>query len=238
MGRARRGGGSELPHAPLELVHPLQIPRAEIEGIRILREVPGPERVTLWELLWTVLAWSLDPSACVEVDRAGLEAREHELLTHPDREMGQPAGLLMSYMASCPNEVRAHEVAWAAVCVAEWASRHGYRSTAAQFAQAAALACGSSARYACITAELFRLAGESARAGHWFRRAARLAVWNADPTCQVRALAGLAGIASSRCCGERAARLRALAARIAKRNDLDLEHEDLAGIGEIMRSPS
>jgi hypothetical protein len=199
MGKPGPPAAPGLPHAPLELLHPLTIPGAEIGGIKAMEEVPGPDGIRLWRLLRMVLLWTVGHSALW--DTAKLEELERDLLSHPDAALGQPSGLLTGFMASGHCSDRPREVAWACLCVAEWASAKGFRFTAAEFAQAAALAWEANPRYAWLAAELLWASGQLSRAEHWFHRTRRLAVWRADRICEVRALSRLAEIHTKAACG-------------------------------------
>jgi hypothetical protein len=189
-----RVGGPELPHAPLELLHPLELPGAEITGITVWTEVGGAEGLSLYRLIDMVLVWTIERGA--RWDAVEVEDFELYLLTHPDPSFGQPCGLLTGLMASAPTTHSEKEVAWACLCIAEWASGKRFRKTAAEFARAAALACTEHPRYACLAAELMHASGELSQAEHWYRRARRLAVWKRDRICEVRASSRLAEIAS------------------------------------------
>ncbi len=224
MRRPRHRDSSEFPHAPLELLHPLAIPGGEIERIKILKEVRAGDGVRLWRLLWMVLSWTVEQNDDALWDPGQLEDFERDLLSHPDPALGQPAGLLAGYMAigASPDP---QGVAWACLCVAEWASGRGFRVTAAEFALTAALAWKSNARYACLAADLLWASGQSSRAEHWFLRTRRLAVWRADRVCESRALSRLAEIARWRSQVEQADDRLSRTLPVSDQQDLDCADE-------------
>lgn len=209
-----RRGGADLPRAPLELLHPLQVPGAEIPGLRILDEIRECEGSILWKLYRTVLAWSA-PSAGGDPDpgdRGELERFEVELLLRAD-PFGSAAGLLAGYMAR-PGTAVPKRVAWACTCLAEWAADRGARETALVVSEAAALSWPRHARYAWVVACMYRAAVRPVLATHWFVRAYRVAVWTYDWEAQVQCLRGLAGLTESI---SAAGAFRARALRVAHR---------------------
>jgi hypothetical protein len=142
---ARRRSQSDLPNAPLELLHPLMRPGAEIPGAEIVREIAGRDGATLLELLRAVLTWSAHPDNAPDLESASLARMEYELLARGADAFASPAGLLAGYMANAAKST-ARDIAWACVCISDWASERGARATALQFAQAAALAATSAIR--------------------------------------------------------------------------------------------
>lgn len=212
-----RRGEADLPRAPLELVHPLQVPGAEIPGLRILDEIREREGCILWRLYRTVLAWSA-PSASGDpgsADPAELERLEFELLSRVD-PFGSAAGLLAGYMAR-PDTAASKHVAWACMCLAEWAADRGARESVLVVSEAAALSWPRHARYAWVVACMYRAALRPGLATHWFVRAYRVAVWTRDWEAQVQCLRGLAGLTENTSV---ARSFRARALRVAHRRGL------------------
>jgi hypothetical protein len=222
-GQRRR---ADLPHAPLELLHPLHVPGAEIPGIQILGEIRERDGRILWRLYRTVLAWSARPAGAEpEVgDPAELQRLEFQLLSRAD-SFGSAAGLLAGDLAR-PDTAVPERVAWSCMCLAEWAAERGARETALLVAEVAAPSWPRHARYAWVVACMYRAVPRPGRARHWFIRAYRVAVWTGDLEAQVQRLLGLVSVAESTSV-ERALRARAL--RVAHRQGLaSLEAEILA----------
>src|SRR2546423_1481926 len=183
MGRTRRSG-AELPHAPLELLHPLALPAAEPAALDALTEVPAEHRPTLFKLLRAVLAWSRDPARAAETLDAGALGRlEGELLACGPGPLASPLALLAGYLGH-GRDAEPRQVAWACVCVADWAIERQARKTALLFTQAAALAWPRHARYAWLAARLLRAYGHPRESEAWYRRAYRVAAWTDDSEVQ------------------------------------------------------
>ena len=216
---ARRRSKSELPNAPLELLHPLRLPAAEIPGAEVLREIGGNDGATLLELLRAVLAWSAHPENAPEFESAWLRKTEYALLSRGDDPFASPAGLLAGYMSE-PDAASPHEVAWACVCLSDWASERGARATALQFAQAAAFAWPRHPRYAWLVARGLRAQGRFREAEVWFRRAHRIAVWTDDWEAQALTLNSLGNLNRSIGRFPTAKRLNLRARHVARRHSL------------------
>ena len=184
----------DLPHAPLELMHPLRLPGAEIPGLRILTEIGGSDGMLLWRLHRAVLRWSVRPAdsdlggdARVELDRL-----EFALL-QVKSPLGAAGGLLAGYMRDA-EEARPKDVSWACLCLSEYAYDRGATQTALEFVQAAAFAWPRHARFAWLVGCMFRAAMKPDVAAVWFRRAYRVAVWTRDAEAQVQCLRGLVSL--------------------------------------------
>ncbi|HEX9939447.1 MAG TPA: tetratricopeptide repeat protein, partial [Longimicrobium sp.] len=217
---ARRRSDSELPHAPLELLHPLLLPGADIPGAEILGELGcTPDATTLLQLYRAVLAWSAHPENSPALDSASLERTEFALLSRGDDPLASPAGLLAGYMAQ-PEAATQREVAWVCICIADWATERGARATALRFTEAAALAWPRHARYAWMVARMLRAQNKVRESEAWFRRAHRVAVWSDDWEAQARTLNSLGNL--NRTIGRLplAKRLNLRARRVAHRHDL------------------
>jgi hypothetical protein len=214
---ARRRSDSELPHAPLELLHPLLLPGADIPGAEILGELGcTPDATTLLQLYRAVLAWSAHPENSPALDSASLERTEFALLSRGDDPLASPAGLLAGYMAQ-PEAATQREVAWVCICIADWATERGARATALRFTEAAALAWPRHARYAWMVARMLRAQNKVRESEAWFRRAHRVAVWSDDWEAQARTLNSLGNL--NRTTGRigHAKRLHLRALRVARR---------------------
>ena len=82
-------------------------------------------------------------------------------------------------------------VAWACLCVTEWALESGAVGAGLAFAEAAARAWPDQGRYAWAAGRLLRAHGREAAAETWLRRAAELAQRAGDWEGQARSLAEL-----------------------------------------------
>jgi tetratricopeptide (TPR) repeat protein len=216
---ARRRSGSDLPHAPLELLHPLVLPGAEVPGREIVGELTSGHAATLLFLLRAVLAWSAHPDRRPAVDSAALERAERTLLARGPDALASPAGLLAGYMAR-PESASAREVAWACICVSDWASEQGARATAVLFAQAAALAWPRHARYAWLVSRMLLEIGRRVEAEAWLVRSWRIAVWTDDWEAQCRAMNSLGIVQYEKGTLRRAERLHLRAIHLARRHSL------------------
>ena len=96
------------------------------------------------------------------------------------RELADPAG---------PGR---EQVAWACLCVTEWALESGAVAAGLAFAEAAARAWPEQGRYAWTAGCLMRAHGREEAAELWLRRAAQLAERAGDWEGQARSLAELA----------------------------------------------
>lgn len=222
--RRTRASGSDLPNAPLELLHPLALPGGEPAALAALTEAPEEYRAALFTLLRALLAWTRDGTARAPVFDPGVLSRmERELLERGPDPLASPLGLLAGYLAR-PESAAARDVAWACVCVMEWATEHHAPRTAVLFAQGAALAWPQHPRYAWLAARLLRARGRMREAEAWFRRAHRVAVWSDDAEAQVRAIIGLGVLRMHVGKLPSAKRLHLRAEQIAQRHSLHELH--------------
>lgn len=178
---------AELPNAPMDLLHPLALPSAEIDGVEILSEMSGGDAILLWQLLRVVLSWSVDRDSACQTYAKQLERIEQDLLSRGTDSLSAPAALLARLMGH-PNGEGHEQVAWACLCISDWALDRGFRTTGIEFARAAGLAWPRNPRYAWVVAQLLHSNGRNDQAHQWFRRAHRVAIWTDDWTCQVKVL--------------------------------------------------
>jgi tetratricopeptide (TPR) repeat protein len=148
-----------------------------LEGMEILREVPGETGILLWQAYRNVMFWaSAEPS-----DRARLfspdagQRRLEDLLS-----ANVPSGILdalvaVGRMLGAPDTTRGEAVAEAMRSISQWAEQQNYDATALSFTQTAALAAPRNAEYALAVGLLARRRGEAARAETWFRHAIMVA---------------------------------------------------------------
>ncbi len=217
---SRRRSDSELPRAPLELLHPMLLPGADVPGAEIVRELGCTGDATiLLQLYRAVLAWSAHPENSPAFDRGAMERTEYALLSRGPDALGSPAGLLAGYMAR-PEAATPREVAWVCVCIADWATEREARGTALLFTKAAALAWPRHARYAWMVARMLRVQNRVRESEAWFRRAHRVAVWSDDWEAQARTLNSLGNLNLAIGRFPLAKRLNLRARKVARRHDL------------------
>lgn len=165
-GRSRR---KVIPPAPTW-------PRGEAA---ILREITGPIGVTLWQCARDIRLWSAAEASLRPVlFRGGTVVR----LTAESREVPELVPIVERIFAllRAPDRPEHAEIAYGSYEVSRWAESRGFRSTALEFAEAAALADPESPDYAIVAGRLARQAGESNRAVAWYGRAIGLSLGNHD----------------------------------------------------------
>jgi hypothetical protein len=185
MGRTRRSR-SELPRAPLELLHPLALPSAAVAGVEILSELPRAQALPLFSLYRAALSWSAGASAGEDV--AGVE--RHALARLDEGGCWPAAAVIALFVAAPPGDDR-DEIARACLALADWALSRQAQETALAFAGLAALVWPGHPRYAWTYARLLRGRGCMREAEHWFRRSYRIAVWLRDWEAQAKCLDSL-----------------------------------------------
>ena len=194
--RGRRRARGELPYAPLLMMHPLDLPGAVVPGAAIVEEVATVVGTTLFSMHDQVLSWTHEPRSFAG-SAEWWSTIERELLSLPETEFGQPAGVLAGYLCR-PGEMDRKGVASACLAVSDWALGRGFRGTAAAFARVAALAWVRNPRFACVAGGILLACGEPGEAEWWYARAHRLAVWTRDRVATVRALIGAAAAVGQR----------------------------------------
>lgn len=185
---------SDLPHAPLELAHPLAFPGPEAQGAVLATELRGDVVLPLLTTLHLVLEWSVDASSVRTLEPDGLAAWELAMLERseepdPWSAAAVVAGQIMRGPAGDPDLL-----ARACLALSEWALQEGAAGTALAFAEAAALAVPADAGYAWIAGRCFRHEARLRDAEHWFQRALRVATWQEDRETQVLALVSLGNL--------------------------------------------
>lgn len=164
-------------------------------GPEVLAGVAPDLAFAVWQVLRTLRLWTAQPEGEREgmFDPGFMEAWESALLTgslEPDVRF--PLAVIVGELNAHPaGEAR---LSWACVCVADWALGHGAVRAALAFAEAAALASPTQARYAWLAGRLLRTHGEGRTAERWLRRAHRLAVEQKDVETQARALTALGNL--------------------------------------------
>src|SRR4051812_12780537 len=190
---ARHGSGSDLPRAPLQMVHPAAIPGAAVPGAEIVAELESGEGVVLCSLFRAALAWSNDPAGPIS---ELAEVEEHALARLDDGDCWPAAALIAAQLAG--GRVDRTRVAQACLCVAEWALERNAGGTALAYTLLAALVCPCHPRYAWAAGRMLRSHGRTREAEFWLTRSQRLAVWTGDACTQVKALNSLGVLACVR----------------------------------------
>jgi tetratricopeptide (TPR) repeat protein len=185
MGRTRRSR-SDLPRAPLELLHPLALPPAAVTGVEILSELPRAQALPLFSLYRAALSWSTGASAGEDVDRL----ERHALARLGEGGCWPAAAVIALFVAAPPGDDR-DEIARACLALADWALSQQAQETALAFAGLAALVWPGHPRYAWTYARLLRGRSRMREAEHWFRRSHRIAVWLGDWEAQAKCLNSL-----------------------------------------------
>lgn len=127
------------------------------------------------------------------IDGTELAGWERELLLGEwDPGARLPLAVLARELTD-PAGAERERVAWACLCVTEWALESGAVTPGLAFAEAAARAWPDQGRYAWAAGRLLRAHGREADAETWLRRAAQLAERAGDWEGQARSLAELVG---------------------------------------------
>lgn len=201
-----------------------------LEGMEILREVPGETGVLLWQAYRNVMFW------------ATAEASERGTLFAPDAAQGRLSELLaadlptaivdplvaVGRMLGAPQATSGESIADACRTVADWADAEGYDATALAFTQAAALASPRNAALALAVGKLARQRNELPRAETWYRHAIMIARQTGDWHVYGLAYLSLGNMARQRGNFPAAHRMHIKALRSGKRK----------GLGEIVGQSS
>lgn len=173
-------------------------------GSAVLEEVEADRAVWAFMALRATHAWASGPETARMLLPAGKADRwEEELLERAcaEADAGPPdePPLLSALTALVtaqryPEEAAPAEVAWACLCVTEWALNHGAVATALAFAQAAALARPERAGLAWTAGKMLRNHGRMREAESWLKRAVRVAVWTDDEEMIARGLSSLGNL--------------------------------------------
>lgn len=208
MQRRSRKERPRLPHAPLLFVRPLHLAGGAVPGAAVLDEVEADRAVWAFTALRAAHAWAGGAdTARALLPAGGADRWEAELLERAFAEAGASRGdeppLLCALAALVsglrrPDEATAEEMAWACLCVTEWALGRGAVETSLAFACAAALARPESAGLAWTAGKMLRNRGRMREAEWWLRRAVRVAVWTRDWGAMALALNGHGNLAYAR----------------------------------------
>jgi len=218
---ARRRSESVLPHAPLELLHPMMVPTGAVPGSEILSEIHSPEGVPLLVLFRAALQWSHPHATAPSFDAREIARIETQALSRLSEGGCWPAIAVIANGLAEPDADRSG-LAQACFCVAEWALGHEAHQTGVAFAMLGSLVWPWHPRYAWAAARLLRSYGRMREAESWFARAYRVAVWMEDRVAQAKSLASLGVIAYIGGNHARAERRLQRARKVAARFGLEL----------------
>lgn len=192
-----------------------------LEGMEILREVPGETGVLLWQAYRNVMFWaSAEPN-----ERAALFAPDAGQKRLDDLFAANVPGAILDALVAVGRMLSAPEatgdaVADACATLAGWAEDEGYDATPLSFTQAAALSAPRSARLALAVGKLARRRAELPRAETWFRHAIMIARQTGDWEAYGRAYLALGNMARERGNFPLAHRMHIKALRSGKRKGL------------------
>ncbi|HEX8906989.1 MAG TPA: tetratricopeptide repeat protein, partial [Longimicrobiaceae bacterium] len=213
------------PRAPRRWRTPPPLTRGSaetLEGMEILREVPGETGVVLWQAYRNVMFW-----ATAEPQERGKlfapDAGQHRLedLLAADVPSGIVDALVaVGRMLGAPDSTSGDAVADACRAIADWADEQGYDATALSFTQAAALAAPRNARLALAVGRRARERGEMPRAETWYRHTIMVARQTGDWEAYGRAYVALGNMARERGNFPLAQRMHIKALRSGKRKGL------------------
>jgi tetratricopeptide (TPR) repeat protein len=208
---------------------PLSDGSERFEGGDILAEVEGELGGLLWNSLRNATVWA----RATDEARAAMAVPEAAVLRAADLESIAPPGAIRAPLEAIaatldrPAEVTAGEISAACRSISEWASAQGFKATAVDFMQAAALAMPSDASLAVTVGRLARWRAEYPRAESWFLFAVSESRRNGDWTSYARAFIGLGNLYGERGNLPAAKRAATQALRAAKRHSLR-EQEGMA----------
>src|SRR6185436_12783868 len=193
-----------------------------LEGMEILREVPGETGVLLWQAYRNVMFWATAEPA----DRGTLfspvaaQRRLSALLAADLPAELVDALVAVGRMLCAPDTTSGDSIAEACRAVADWAEQQEYSATALAFTQAAALAAPRNASLALAVGKLARARNELPRAETWYRHAIMIARQIGDWSVYGRAYLSLGNMARQRGNFPVAHRMHIKALRSAKRKGL------------------
>lgn len=135
-------------------------------ALGVARLLPGPGARHTWRVLRCLALWIAEDRAAVPpFDERGMRALEEQILTSVyDDQVRLPLAVIARSLTAGAEDADVVRMAYACLCVAEWAHGRGLYSVATSFADASALATGLE-RYAEVAARL-RRAVESRAAPH------------------------------------------------------------------------
>ncbi|HSU14479.1 tetratricopeptide repeat protein [Longimicrobium sp.] len=216
---------SAQPRAPRRWRTPPPLIRGSaetLEGMEILREVPGETGVLLWQAYRNVMFWATaEPQERGKLFAADAGQRRLEDLLSADVPSGIVDALVaVGRLLGAPEATNGDTLAEACRTIAEWAEQQGYDATSLAFTQTAALGAPRSATLALAVGQQARQRGEMPRAETWFRHAIMIARQIGDWDSYGRAYLALGNMARDRGNFPMAQRMHIKALRSGKRKGI------------------
>jgi tetratricopeptide (TPR) repeat protein len=195
MTRPRKPTRSALPPAPLEFASPLSVEGGDVSGAILIHELAEEYAPVLWRTYRIVVSLAKSGGGSI-LDPAELARWEQHVLQHVDvwEEGVWSAVTAVAAELRKPAEADRARIAFTCVFLADWCLAQGAARPAICWAEAAALVCPSSARYAYVAGRMHRERGNFREAEHWLERARRVAVWNDDREAHAIALNSLGNL--------------------------------------------
>lgn len=195
------------------------MPGDTLEGVSILEEVEGDRGVALWQLLRDVTLWAeVEPEHRTGLFRAGASERIRSRLGGADSAAPVNVALqVLLAMVAAPQSATGETLALSCLQVTRVLADEGALRTAAEFAQAAAVADDASGEAAVEAGAYARRLGRAVSAELWFRRAIALARRRGQRPAYARACNELAQLAEDQGDLDRARTFRVRAYRAARR---------------------
>jgi tetratricopeptide (TPR) repeat protein len=216
---------SAQPRAPRRWRTPPPLTRGSaetLEGMEILREVPGETGVLLWQAYRNVMFWATaEPQERGKLFAADAGQRRLEDLLSADVPSAIVDALVaVGRLLGAPEGTNGETLAEACRTIAVWAEQEGYDATSLAFTQTAALAAPRSATLALAVGQQSRQRGEMPRAETWFRHTIMIARQIGDWESYGRAYVALGNMARDRGNFPLAQRMHIKALRSGKRKGL------------------
>ncbi|HEX2202200.1 MAG TPA: tetratricopeptide repeat protein [Longimicrobium sp.] len=196
MHKRRRSSDAHLPPAPLDFAHPLSVRGAHTGDAALLEAAPPEHALFLWRVYHRLATWTGGPGAWAALG-GGEQARDFEeaVLRHDfgDVALWAPLSVIATELRA-PSRADPATLANASLSVADWALGRDAGAAALLFAELGAEAWPENPRIAWVAGKVARAQAAHREAALWFRRAARVAVWNEDWEAQSTALNSLGNL--------------------------------------------
>jgi tetratricopeptide (TPR) repeat protein len=201
---------------------PLTRGSESLEGMEILREVPGEAGALLWQAYRNVMFWASveqGERAALFSENAAANRRAEIADARLPEELREPLTVLTE-MIGTADEMSGEAVADACTAIARWAETEGHLNAALAYTQAASVSAQRNARLALAVGQLARRRGDMARAETWFRHTIMVGRQVGDWDSYSRAYIALGNMLISRGNLPAAARMHIKALRAARRKGL------------------
>jgi tetratricopeptide (TPR) repeat protein len=201
---------------------PLTRGSESLEGMEILREVPGEAGALLWQAYRNVMFWASveqGERAALFSENAAANRRSEIADARLPEELREPLTVLTE-MIGAADETSGEAVADACTAIARWAETEGHLNAALAYTQAASVSAQRNARLALAVGQLARRRGDMARAETWFRHTIMVGRQVGDWDSYSRAYIALGNMLISRGNLPAAARMHIKALRAARRKGL------------------